>query len=95
MSDPFAASLKLIAKHCNPKEEDGSFKDLSARSTGVSCKSAIVSFWKSYGHYAQYTDKPDGSFSGNPGTAKVVQGLIKKHCKAQIKRGTHLPSRDA
>lgn len=61
--DPVAAGLKLILRRCSPKDEGRGYEGLSASATGTACKSAVVAYWRSYGHFSNYTEYPDGSYS--------------------------------
>lgn len=89
--DPVAAALKLIMQRCGPKE-DG-YDGLSAAATGASCKSAIVAFWRTHGHFGGFEETSDGGYRGNPGRCPSIQDLINKLDIAQRRSGTHKVSR--
>eukprot|EP00171_Calliarthron_tuberculosum_P014292 IDg14292t1 len=89
--DPISAALKLILMRCGAKKD--SYEGLSALATGGACKSAVVAFWRSHGHFADYSKHPDGSFSGNPGKSLALQDLINKLEASQRKARTHKATR--
>ena len=91
--DPVAAGLKLILRRCSPKDEGRGYEGLSASATGTACKSAVVAFWRLYGYFSNFTEYPDGSFSGNPGTCQELHNLINKLHTAQVQQGTHKVTR--
>ena len=91
--DPVSAALKLILKRCSPENKEKGHEGLSAAASGTACKSAVVAFWRSYGYFSDYTEHPDGSFSGNPGTCRELQNLINKLHTDQVQQGTHRVTR--
>jgi len=85
--DAVAAVLRLIMERCGPSEEN--YEDLSAESTGQAIKSAVVHFWCTHRRTTQYAEGPDGSFSGNPGTAPALQQLLNRLVVKQKRSGKH------
>lgn len=82
--DTVRAAIKLIYMRCGPDHEN-----LSAQSTGTTTRSAIISFWEAQGHIGDYTEFPDGSFSGNLGRCPSIQKLVKKLEGSQHRMKTH------
>jgi len=87
-NDAVAAGLQLIMQRCGPRAKG--YEGLSATATGEACKSAIVYFWRSKRINTQYTESPDGSYSGNPGTSPALTNLIKKLVAHQKRAGIHI-----
>ena len=100
---PVSVARALIIKRCGASAEG--FENHSAQATGGAIKSAVVSVFKQHlcGKCGTkkicacvdgpYVDNGDGSFSGNPGTARSLTTLIDTLHRQQMRGRCNVPER--